>query len=219
MQIYHSNILSFAKDFFHLTLIYKGKNCYGGEKAMKDEITQFIEGIKKDEGIMKLDEAKIKQYVILKLLNLLGWDPYKIDEVYTECSTGNRRVDYALRHNGTNKIFIEVKKPEEDLENHQEQLLQYSFREGVRLAILTNGISWWFYLPLKEGSWKERKLYSIEIYDQQIEEIVNKFIELLSKENVISERALENAERLFESRQKKQLIEQTLPIAWRKIMS
>jgi hypothetical protein len=32
------------------------------------------------------------------------------------------------------------------------KLLNYSFQEGVKLAILTNGIAWWFYLPRHEGS-------------------------------------------------------------------
>jgi hypothetical protein len=51
----------------------------------------------------------------------------------------------------------------------------------VGLAILTNGISWYFYLPLQEGSYEQRNFYTIEIYDQESEEIVKKFEEFLSK--------------------------------------
>jgi len=51
-----------------------------------------------------------------------------------------------------NKAFIEVEQTGTDLEQHQEQLLNYSFQEGVKLASLTNGVAWRFYLPLHEGS-------------------------------------------------------------------
>jgi len=47
-----------------------------------------------------------------------------------------------------NKIFLEVKRAGEDLNNekHEDQLLEYSFRQGVELAVLTNGMTWWLYL-------------------------------------------------------------------------
>ncbi len=122
-------------------------------------------------------------------------------------------------HNGKSKVFIEVKKADEDLEKHQEQLLSYSFKEGVELAILTNGIKWWFYLPLREGSLEQRKFYTIDIYDQDSEDIVNKFQDFLAKENVISDKAIENAENLYKSKQKQCLIKETLPKAWKKIIT
>ena len=186
---------------------------------MNVKLLNLINDFKQDRRLLTFDEAATKQAVILRVLKSLGWDPFNIDEVYPEYSVGGRRVDYALRHNGRNKVFIEVKKVNEDLEKHQEQLLNYSFQEGVKLAILTNGISWWFYLPLHEGSWEQRKYYTIEIYDQETKDIVQKFEEFLSKENVISDRAIENAEKIYKSRQKRVLIEATLPKAWEKIIT
>jgi len=186
---------------------------------MNEEMLRLINALKKDRRLLSFDEAATKQTVILRILKALGWDPFNIDEVYPEYSVGSKRVDYALRHSGRNKVFIEVKKVNEDLEKHQEQLLNYSFQEGIKLAVLTNGISWWFYLPLREGSWEQRKFYTIEIYDQESEEIVKKFEEFLSKENVISDRAIENAENLYKSRQKQYLIKETLPKAWKKIIT
>ena len=159
---------------------------------MNEELLRLIDDFKKDRRLLSFDEAATKQAVILRILKALGWDPFNIDEVYPEYSVGDKRVDYALRHNGRNKAFIEVKKVNEDLEKHQEQLLNYSFKEGVKLAVLTNGISWWFYLPLREGSWEQRKFYTIEIYDQDIKDIVSKFEDFLLKENLISDKAIEN---------------------------
>ena len=126
---------------------------------MNEKLMRLINDFKKDRRLLSFDEAATKQAVILRILKALGWDPFNIDEIYPEYSVGGKRVDYALRHNGRNKAFIEVKKVNEDLEKHQGQLLNYSFQGGVKLAVLTNGISWWFYLPLHEGSWEQRKIY------------------------------------------------------------
>ena len=186
---------------------------------MNEELLRLINDFKNDRRLLSFDEAATKQAVILRILKALGWEPFNIDEVYPECSVGGKRVDYALRHESRNKVFIEVKKVNEDLEKYQEQLLNYSFQEGVKIAILTNGISWWFYLPLREGSWEQRKFYTIEIYDQESDDIVKKFEEFLSKDNVISDRAIENAEKLYKSRQKQHLIKETLPKAWEKIIT
>jgi negative regulator of replication initiation len=186
---------------------------------MNEKLLKLIKEIQKDRRLVSFDEAATKQAIILRILSCLGWDPFNIEEVCPEYSVGEKRVDFALRHNGQNKVFIEVKKVSEDLEKHQEQLLNYSFQEGVKLAILTNGVSWWFYLPLHEGSWEQRKFYTIEIYDQNPENITQKFIDFISKENVVSDRAVKNAEGLYKSYQRQYLIKETLPKAWNKLIT
>jgi len=186
---------------------------------MRQELIALINVLKNDKRLKHFDEAAIKQGVVLKILSTLGWDTFNVDEVSPEYSVKGKRVDYALRHGEHNKVFIEVKKGGEHLENSQEQLLNYSFQEGVRLAVLTNGISWWFYLPLHEGSWEQRKFYTIEIYDQDVEDIASKFIAFLSRENVISDKAVENAENIYRSKQKQILIKKTLPKAWQKLLT
>lgn len=169
--------------------------------------------------MLALDEATTKNGVILPILNELGWNPFNIDEVQPEYTVSAKRVDYALRINNLNKVFIEVKKIGTDLEQHQKQLLDYSFQEGVRLAILTNGIAWWFYLPLLEGNWEQRKFYTIDIYDQEANEIAVKFEDFLLKENIISGKAIENAENVYKSKQKQEIINSTIPKAWNKIVT
>lgn len=186
---------------------------------MKEKLLQLIQQLKLDKRLVSFDEASTKQAVILRILSLIGWDTFNIDEVVPEYSIGGKKVDFSLRHSNANKTFIEVKKIGEDLEKHQEQLLNYSFQEGVKLSILTNGITWWFYLPLHEGSWEQRKFYTIEIYDQNAEEIAGRFIDYLAKENVISGKAITNAEAIYKSRQKSYLIKETLPKAWNKLIS
>ena len=185
---------------------------------MEEKLLELIKDIQSDGSLDGFDEAATKQAVILRILSGLGWNHFNIGEVHPEYSVGKKRVDYALRHNNQNKVFIEVKKVGAELENHQEQLLNYSFQEGVKLAILTNGITWWFYLPLHEGEWEQRKFYTVDVYDQDREEIAQKFVDFLLKENVVSGKSVENAENVYKGKQKQYLIKETLPKAWNKIM-
>ncbi|GAG24428.1 unnamed protein product, partial [marine sediment metagenome] len=143
---------------------------------------------------------------------------FDTDEVTPEYSVGGKRADYSLRLNNVNKVFIEVKRIEEELENHQKQLLDYSFDQGVRLAILTNGVTWWFYLPLHEGRWEQRKAYSIDILEQGSADIASRFVDFLSKDNVSTGTAVENAEAVYKGQQKINTLRETLPKAWNKIV-
>ena len=124
---------------------------------MKDRLASFANDIELTEGIRSYDEQATKLGFILKILSLLGWDVFDRNEVYPEYVLKSQRIDYSLRVENKNKVFIEAKRISEELDIHQEQLLKYSFQAGVSLAILTNGLSWWFYLPLmKDASWEDR---------------------------------------------------------------
>lgn len=186
---------------------------------MKENLLQAINEIRNDSSLPMLDEASIKSGVVLRLLSLLGWNPFDVTEVKPEYTVESKRVDFSLRINGINKAFIEVKRPNEDLEPHQEQLLGYSFREGVKIAILTNGLTWWFYLPLNEGSWEQRRFFTADFAEQPPESIAERIVALLSKPNVASGDAVKNAEDLYQSRQRKDILKQALPKAWHKLIN
>ncbi len=185
---------------------------------MQNQSISFIENLKADRRIISFDEAATKQAVVTRLLSLLGWDIFNIDEVTPEYSIGEGRVDYSLRIGNVNKVFIEVKKIGEELEKHQEQLLEYSYKQGVRLSVLTNGVTWWFYLPWQEGSWEQRKFYSIDILQQESNDVVSKFIDFLSKDNISNGKAIQNAEEIYKGQQKLNILRETLPKAWNKII-
>lgn len=188
---------------------------------MIEKLISFIESLKQNPKVQSFDEASTKQGIILPILHLLGWNTYNVDEVAPEYCMENRRVDYSLQLNKTNEFFIEVKKPSADLEkeNYELQLLDYSFRQGVELATLTNGITWWFYLPTKKGDWRARKFYTIDIIQQESNDVASKFIDLLSKDNVHSGKAMQHAESIYKGRLKKKTIEDTLPEVWNKIIT
>ena len=130
-------------------------------------IAQAVEQIRNTVSLSVLDESATKQGVVLRLLSLAGWDTFDVSQVVPEYTVGNRRVDYALRPGSPNAVFIEVKRPGENLERHQQQLLEYCFQEGVKLAVLTNGRTWWLYLPLQAGSWQQRRFLTIDLEVQE----------------------------------------------------
>lgn len=185
---------------------------------MKEEIVAFIEELKKNPNIMSFNEEETKQSIILKLLSILQWDIFNNKEVKPEYSVGNKSVDYSLICANTNKVFLEVKRTREDLEKHQEQLLGYAFGKGVKIAILTNGITWWFYLSLREGRWEQRKFYTIDILQQNSEDIATKFIDFLSRDKIFNGKAVQNAEAIYTGQQKANILTEILPRAWNKII-
>jgi predicted type IV restriction endonuclease len=186
---------------------------------LKDEIANIILDVRSNRDLRVVDEASIKAGVVLHLLHGLGWDPFNVSEVTPEYSVGGRRVDFSLRAANTNKVFIEVKRPTEDLERHQEQLLSYSFSEGVKLAVLTNGMTWWLYLPLSEGNWEQRRFYSIELLEQNPDDVAGRFGDFLAKARVISGEAVKAAELLYRSKQKKSVLQDAIPKAWAKLIN
>ena len=191
-------------------------------ESKKAELVDCIQEIRTISNIRTLNEAKTKQSIILRILSLLDWDIHREIDPEHDVETGKgvetESVDYALQINGENEVLIEAKRPRENLENHQEQLLRYSFKKGVALAILTNGISWWFYLPLKKGNWDDRKFYTIDILEQDIKDIVDKFDLLLSRQNVASGESVQQAESILKNRQREKIVKERLPEAWDKVI-
>lgn len=179
------------------------------------DILKVIESLQSDKSLDSLDEASIKHAVILRILALLGWDTYNVNEVQPEFPVGDRKkVDFALACGNNEWVFIEAKRGGEDLDKHQEQLLNYSFRHGVEIAILTNGKIWWFFLPLRKGSWKKRRFYVVDLFKPDADDIARHFIDLLSKENIVSGKAVERAEEIYRTNQ----ILESMPKAWNKLI-
>ena len=181
---------------------------------MSERLSRALENIRLDAGISGLGEASVRQVVVLQLLNALEWDQFNRAEVTPEFAVGGGRVDYSLQIGGQSKVFIEVKRGGEDLFPHQDQLLRYSFERGVSLAVLTNGLDWWFYLPLKEGSWEERRFSDVDITSEDRDNVKAVLFNVLSKDRVVSGSAIEYGENLLERRREDRIVNESLPKAW-----
>ena len=186
---------------------------------MNDLLTAEIERIRSNPSIQSLDEANVKQGVILPVLNALGWNPFNTSEVRPEFPVQGGNVDYSLRLYGTNKVFLEAKRPSEDLSKHQVQLLNYSFADGVPLAILTNGLDWWFYLPLRVGSWEERRFCSIDLREGNVSQKVLQLTHYLSKNRISSGEAIVSAEMHLDILLGFRKAERALPKAWERLIT
>ncbi len=185
---------------------------------MDKEFVSFIDSIKSNKQIVSFDETSIKQTIVMKLLFMLGWDIFNVDEVRPNYSAGKHQVDYCLRIKNINKIFINVKKACEPLDNYQQELVDYASKENVEFSILTNGIIWWFYLTLHKKNFEQKNFCSLDFVSQNANDIANQLNDFLEKDQIINGKALENAEKVLNKRHQK-LIEETLPEAWTTVIS
>jgi hypothetical protein len=188
------------------------------EESMEKKIIEFIKELKSNKKLAGFDEASTKQAVVLRMLSFMGWDIFDVAQVYPNYSANSTNVSYALRIRNTNKIFIEVKRVHSKLDNHQKSLVDLSFREGVNLAVLTNGIIWWFYLVSANGSWQRKWFYSIDLMKQKPDTFVPNLMNLLSKTKVAKGQSLKAAKSLFQKKRQK-LAANFLPEAWNRIIS
>jgi hypothetical protein len=185
---------------------------------MKKEIETFIKDLKSNKKLDTFDEASTKQAVVLRLFSFLGWDIFNVDEVYPDYSVNSYSVTYALRIKNANKIFIEVKRVQEKLDNYQKSLLSFASSENVDISILTNGVLWWFYLPKSAGNSQEKWFYSVDLLKQKEDAFVPHLIDLLSKNKVVKGQALKSAKTLNQNKNQK-IASNVIPEAWNKIIS
>lgn len=186
---------------------------------MEVPLNDFISKIASDKRVITYDESKTKQAIILEILYLLGWNTADPDEVTPEYWIKNDKVDYALG-NGTKKfVFIEVKKPQEDLSRHQDQVVKYAFRAGAKLAILTNGMTWQFFLPHdSDEEWDSKRFFETTLTRKNAKSTAQKFTTFLSKRNVLSNKSIESAKKLLKNIKNNQKVKQSLPEVWNTLL-
>ena len=186
---------------------------------MEARLLEFIKEIQSDERYDSFDEPEIKQGIVLKVLSFLEWDPFNIEEIQPEYEVNGGKIDFSLRDKESSKVFIGIKKGVKALKKYQEELSNYATQEGVNMAILTDGITWWFTLPLAKGSPEEKRFHTIDMNERKAEEIAQNFEDFLSKKNIVSGKSLKAAEHIYSTRLKSLLVKENLPKAWRKILT
>lgn len=184
-----------------------------------DNLLDFIDKMQSDERFQALDGASIKQAIVLKMLSLLDWDPFDMDEIQPEYDVKDGKIDFALTHDGMPKVFLGVKKEIKDIEASKAQFLDWAVQCKVPIAVMTNGFSWRFFLSLMDGSTEDKRVGALEIRDEAAKDVKKAFSDFLSKKNVFSDRALKIAEEIYNKRKKALIIEEHLPRAWQKILN
>jgi len=182
-------------------------------------VVDFIKEIQTNDRYASFDEAAVKQGIVLKLLSLLDWDPFNPDEIHPEVDAGEAKVAFSLRHKNADKVFVAVQKGLKNPERQQELLVASAAKAGVKIAVLTDGITWWFMLPLLGEDLEEKTFCTVDMNGHQAKEISQSFQDFLSKQNTVSGRAVKAAEDIYLTRQKEFLIKEYLPKAWQQLMT
>ncbi len=185
---------------------------------MKKLIITFIDELKSNEKLATFDEASTKQAIVMRLLSFVGWDIFNVDEVTPDFSVKEKQVDYALKVKNQNKVFVLTKKPSDELEGFQRELIDFSLLGKVDISILTNGTAWWFYLPLAEEDVEHMNFCKIDLLKDEPDDIALKLKDFLGKNNVSSKKTVTAAKAVLEAR-KQRMANEFIPEAWNEILT
>lgn len=164
------------------------------------------------------NEQAISQGIVLRLLHELGWDVYDTNVVWPEFQTGEGRVDFALCHPPSKPaVFIEVKQPGK-AEDGVRQALEYAFHTGVPFIVLTDGKTWSFYLPAEQGSYEDRRVYKLDLFERSDAEAASVLQKYIAKAKVETGEALEAARKEYRSRNRRVIAQQSIPEAWNELI-
>jgi hypothetical protein len=112
--------------------------------TLREELSEYAErsaGLIKDSP--QMDEENTKRKIIEPLIELLGWNILSSDvelEYSVQMGSGTKKVDYALKREGTPVVFVEAKGCDTPLnQSHENQLKSYMRQVGVDWGLLTNG--------------------------------------------------------------------------------
>jgi hypothetical protein len=94
----------------------------------------------------------------------------------------------------------------------------FASREGVELAVHTDGMGWWFYLPSAKGGLNQKGCHSLDLFEQKQEDIASDLMAFLSRDKVLNDEYLETAHAAYQN-QKRKMAAEFLPEAWNKVLA
>ena len=177
------------------------------------------------------NEEAAKVRVLQPILAELGWDVNghrHPDEVLWEhpvgpgSGAGNRgRADIALARTGHGHrllCLIEAKSPHEDLSKHVDQLMGYAFHEGTDICVLTNGFTWWLYLPREPGPAASRRFVELRLGDSPHQQVADDLEAYLGKTNLVSGEAVRRAKEALSKVREAERLKTEMPKIWQRML-
>ncbi|MBC8213444.1 MAG: type I restriction enzyme HsdR N-terminal domain-containing protein [Candidatus Marinimicrobia bacterium] len=184
------------------------------------EIREFIK-----KGYF-LNEENVRFSLVSRILQELGWNIWNPKEVATEFNTvpneDKSRVDVALFDNSpTPSVFVEIKamgKLDFDLAKHEVQLRDYNRNNTAPFSIITDGQLWRFYYSQTGGEFSQKCFKIIDLLKDELDDIELSFYAFLSKEEIRSGNAKNEAETYLTLSQKQRSMEDAVSEARRQVL-
>ncbi|MDP4284023.1 MAG: hypothetical protein Q8891_06340 [Bacteroidota bacterium] len=178
-------------------------------------IREIITSIKQREF---LNEAEVTNGIVMRILNSLNWNVFDTTKVKPQYGIEGKKIDFALCYPDNKPIIIIEVKALGKAVNTDEQVLIYSFKTGIPIAILTDGQEWHFYLPAERGSLTERRFYKLDLLEREPNEIVEILSSYLGYEAIRDGSAFKKAKSDYDKQYKNKEINASIPTAWNKLL-
>jgi hypothetical protein len=163
------------------------------------------------------NEQAISQGIVLPVLRELGWDIFDTSTVWPEYQTGEGRADFALCCPPSKPAALIEVKANGKAEDGVRQALEYAFHTGAPLIVLTDGRTWSFYLPAEKGTYEDRRVYKLDLFERTVVEAADKLIHYLDRQRVESGAAIDDAREECKSRNRRSEAREAIPKAWREL--
>lgn len=159
---------------------------YNKMNNLNETLTLILEKTKKFRSLYEQNEMAVRDQLVNPMLRAIGWDPENPNEVQPNVSTEEGIPDYSLIKKQKRLLFVEAKKLSVDVEQRDimSQLARYSFAEGTRYGLLTNGVVWILVRSFEEGTkLSERVVWKTDLENEQTTAVCRKLM-TVSKDNV-----------------------------------
>lgn len=153
------------------------------------------------ERIAKLSEADIgpteenvKQKWVVPLLNLLG---HRTDRLEFEhrTRTGEGKLDILIKDVPNDcRAIIDTKNYNENLDDHIDQIKEYSWHENPLLTVIANGTELRVYSLLRGVEFERSLLYSFRRQDLVDQSVWQRLSDLLHRDSLINRTAIQKIE-------------------------
>lgn len=148
---------------------------------LEQTLIKIIKNVSKWEN--RLNEAQTCQAMVLLILEKLGYDIWNPFEVYPQQHSGGGSwsyiPDFYIYLNQQPRFIIEVKAMNKNFTaNEQKQTVNYINSEGLRWAILTNGIQWLFFDNEKKGVVTDKLVFQFNL-TEKTEKLIKNYLMLL----------------------------------------
>ena len=112
---------------------------------------------------LDLNEMETRRHAIDPIIAALGYESLEHRGEGAHLKASGQFVDYLLTA-GERKVVVEAKKLESQLgAKESSQLVGYCAQEGIRWAILTNGLDWHIFDTEVSGNWESKRVAKIDL--------------------------------------------------------